>query len=71
MDLPNSAHGLSRRILQLDGLRGVAIFMVLVYHYVAFSIQYGTPHFVSALLGPTNIGWSGGRICSSFFPVFS
>src|SRR5580658_7786517 len=48
----------TRRIPQLDGLRGVAIAMVLAYHYADSVINDG-PRFMKPLLRATCLGWSG------------
>jgi peptidoglycan/LPS O-acetylase OafA/YrhL len=47
------------RIPQLDGLRGVAIAMVVLYHYFSlhFSVSPGT--LTAYLVYPTRFGWSG------------
>ena len=49
----------SRRIPQLDGLRGVAIAIVVIFHYVNAAFAAGAPRFVAVLLRPTSLGWSG------------
>jgi peptidoglycan/LPS O-acetylase OafA/YrhL len=48
----------SRRIPQLDGLRGVAIAMVLVYH-LAGGVAGIQPQFPALIAFPINFGWSG------------
>ena len=50
---------LSGRIGQLDGLRGVAIAMVVFYHYFSFhfTTRAGSPLWF--LVYPTRFGWSG------------
>jgi peptidoglycan/LPS O-acetylase OafA/YrhL len=48
----------TRRIPQLDGLRGVAIAMVLAFHYGA-NIFDASPQPVRAFLRITGLGWSG------------
>jgi peptidoglycan/LPS O-acetylase OafA/YrhL len=49
----------SRRIPQLDGLRGVAIAIVIIFHYVDFAVDYGSPRILNYLVRPTSLGWSG------------
>jgi len=46
----------SKRIPELDGIRGMAILMVLVYHFVPTSKQSFLPHKLVGLLA---FGWSG------------
>jgi peptidoglycan/LPS O-acetylase OafA/YrhL len=55
----NSPPDFSRRIPQLDGLRGVAIAMVVVFHYVNDAVAAGAPRFMNVLIRPTSLGWSG------------
>jgi peptidoglycan/LPS O-acetylase OafA/YrhL len=54
-----TAPDFSRRIPQLDGLRGVAIAIVVIFHYVNAAFAAGAPRFVAVLLRPTSLGWSG------------
>jgi peptidoglycan/LPS O-acetylase OafA/YrhL len=49
----------SRRIPQLDGLRGLAIALVLIFHYVGFAVDYGGPSFLRWVFRATSLGWSG------------
>jgi peptidoglycan/LPS O-acetylase OafA/YrhL len=50
----------SRRIPQLDGLRGIAILTVLCFHYTVFTLRVDAPDAVNALLrGPVGLGWAG------------
>jgi peptidoglycan/LPS O-acetylase OafA/YrhL len=49
----------SRRIPQLDGLRGVAIGMVLVSQYINFAVEGGAPGWVNFFIRPTSLGWAG------------
>jgi peptidoglycan/LPS O-acetylase OafA/YrhL len=46
----------SKRIPELDGIRGMAILMVLVYHFVYQGNQAILPHKLAGLL---SFGWSG------------
>jgi peptidoglycan/LPS O-acetylase OafA/YrhL len=47
------------RIPELDGLRGLAILLVIVCHYVA-SAEYGTTNFwLGHFLRALSVGWSG------------
>lgn len=47
------------RILELDGLRGLAIGLVLFYHYFTCTALYQPRTFVSYLLVPSRLSWSG------------
>jgi peptidoglycan/LPS O-acetylase OafA/YrhL len=48
-----------RRIPQLDGLRGIAIGLVLLHHFI-FQIHPSMPQWLSSLLLPiAELGWSG------------
>jgi len=58
-DWMQSSTDFTRRIPQLDGLRGVAITMVVVFHYVGYAVTFGAPSFVKLLIRPTSLGWSG------------
>jgi peptidoglycan/LPS O-acetylase OafA/YrhL len=49
----------TRRIPQLDGLRGVAIAMVVVFHYVAYAVDGGAPRALAFIAFPAALGWSG------------
>src|ERR1700735_1245824 len=54
-----TAPDFSQRIPQLDGLRGVAIAIVVLFYYVNAAFAAGAPRFVAVLLRPTSLGWSG------------
>lgn len=49
----------SARITQLDGLRGVAIGMVVLYHYFSFHFTALPGTLLGYLVYPTRFGWSG------------
>jgi len=51
--------GTSERIPQLDGLRGVAIAMVIVFHYVNAAVVAGAPRLMDMLIRPVSLGWTG------------
>src|SRR5579859_7095041 len=57
--MPFSRPDLSRRVPQLDGLRGVAIAMVVAFHFAGFAVIIGAPRLVKLLLVPTSLCWSG------------
>lgn len=47
------------RIPELDGLRGIAIGMVLFYHYFALTSRFAPGTTISYLLTPSRLSWSG------------
>jgi peptidoglycan/LPS O-acetylase OafA/YrhL len=49
----------SCRIPQLDGLRGLAIALVLAFHYLGFANQHGAPWIFRPLFWVFSLGWSG------------
>jgi peptidoglycan/LPS O-acetylase OafA/YrhL len=48
-----------RRVAQLDGVRGVAIILVLVWHYLSCSIVVEPDTWASYALIPFRLSWSG------------
>lgn len=53
------ALALSGRIPELDGIRGIAIAMVLLFHYFFQPIDAPAGSFLSSLQGATRLSWSG------------
>jgi peptidoglycan/LPS O-acetylase OafA/YrhL len=49
----------SKRIPELDGLRGVAIGLVLINHYFSDALVVRLPHPLAILQLPTRLTWSG------------
>jgi len=43
----------------LDGLRGVAILLVLAFHGTNLAVEAGAPQFMKYLIRPVSLGWSG------------
>jgi peptidoglycan/LPS O-acetylase OafA/YrhL len=58
-DLGGRIPDLGGRIPELDGLRGLAIGMVLLSHYFLTSIQSRPGSLVAYLLAPGRLAWSG------------
>jgi peptidoglycan/LPS O-acetylase OafA/YrhL len=55
--IPTTPRPLTGRIPELDGVRGLAILLVLVFHWAAFQ---PAPHsFAYYLMVPRNLMWSG------------
>jgi peptidoglycan/LPS O-acetylase OafA/YrhL len=53
------SHRLEGRIPELDGIRGLAILLVLVWHYVANLIKPGADSWQFYALAPLRLTWSG------------
>jgi peptidoglycan/LPS O-acetylase OafA/YrhL len=57
------------RILELDGVRAIAILLVLGFHYINSLIlvsNTGSSQFVKVLAKITSLGWSGVDLFQSF-----
>src|ERR1700733_3299047 len=58
-DVTHVTHASRGRILELDGLRGMAIVMVIVFHYVAIVEAPARHRIVPHVQRLLEIGWSG------------
>ncbi len=54
-----TAPDFSSRIPELDGLRGVAIALVVAFHYANSAVETGAPRLANVLVALTGLGWSG------------
>src|SRR5712692_4347025 len=52
-------HQASSRIPELDGLRGLAILLVVICHYLGTSEHAPLGYYPSRFLSALSIGWSG------------
>ncbi|MDB6022304.1 MAG: hypothetical protein JWQ04_2161 [Pedosphaera sp.] len=56
---PRGPAASSRRIPELDGLRGMAILLVLVFHYLTLQIHFQPTGILRALAPGLGLAWSG------------
>jgi peptidoglycan/LPS O-acetylase OafA/YrhL len=49
----------NKRIIELDGVRGAAIALVLAWHYLARQIHAEPGSFVAYAMVPLRLSWSG------------
>lgn len=54
-----SRKGFSQRIPELDGIRGVAILMVLIWHYGYCQVMKDSPAWLHEAIYPLQMTWSG------------
>lgn len=54
-----SRQSVSQRIPELDGVRGVAILMVLVWHYGFCQVKMDSPVWLQKAVRPLQMTWSG------------
>ena len=55
----DSIPSLDRRILELDGLRGIAISLVVIFHYFGGVEHTSRGHWIHLFLSALSVGWSG------------